>query len=215
MATPKGKRRHDHYPELPPLPTNHNTQSQEPDVIPTSSDPCIPSSSIKPPAGPPLGSSSIVPTPFSIYPSVEQTPSRKASKLAKSSLNASMSLDQDKDELSLPSPDFLPMNKKAMNAFKRPPAPGRTPSADSLTALRSVTNTPSRTPQMRLKGLGLVPGTPAKGHKNVRADVEHAEVALTTKNVGAANYAADAVPLGGGSIYEALGWNDTEVDDLI
>ena len=107
------------------------------------------------------------------------------------------------------------MKKKVMNGFKRPPAPGRTPSAESLKAMRSVTNTPSRTPQMRFKGLGLVPGTPAKGHKNARAGVEHAEVALTAKNVGVAKHVADAVPLGGGSIYEALGWNDTEVDDLM
>ena len=213
MATPKGKRQRDHYPELPLLPTNNNIQPREPDIIPPSSDPCIPSSSIKPPAGPSLGSSSALPTPFSIYPSVEQTPSRKPSRLANSSLDASMSIDHDKDELSLPSPDLPPL-KKAMNAFKRPPAPGRTPSAENLKALRSVINTPSRTPIHR-KGLRLVPGTPAKGHQNARADVEDAEVTLTAKAVGAANDATDAVQSGCDSIYEALGWNDTEVDDLI
>ena len=219
MATPKGKRRLDHYVELPPLPTNHNTQPQELDLIPPSSDPRIPSSSIKPATHPSLGSSSTVPTSFTIYPSVEQTPSRKPSKLAQSSLNASMFPDQDQDELSVPSPDLPPLKNKVMNAFKRPLAPGRTPSAESLKALRPVTNTPSRTTQMRFKGLdsrGLVPGTPAKGRPNARVDVEDAEMRLaSTRAVGPADDAVDGVELGGGSIYDALGWNDTEVDDLV
>ena len=68
---------------------------------------------------------------------------------------------------------------------------------------------------MGLDCRSLVAETPGKGCKKVGADVEDAEATLTTKNVGTANYAADAVQLGSGSIYEALGWDDTEVDDLI
>lgn len=185
MATPKVNRHKNLYPNLPRPQHSYLMEREEPALIPPSSDPRIPSSSIKPAALPELrlpdslAPASANPTNLRAFPTLDVTPSHRPSKLGRSLLSDSRSLAADldsdeaeaEDELSRGSP-ALPVIPKSQLTFKRPLLPGRTPSFESSRAGgdKAVQETPSRkkAPPTRWGGAvgtprGGVKGTPVKG----------------------------------------------------
>ncbi|MCJ1400190.1 hypothetical protein MMC11_003394 [Xylographa trunciseda] len=192
MATPKHNRLKNIYPRLSRPSHSLIVEHEEPDAIPPSSDPRIPSSSFKPSAVPaPTNTSSL----HSLFHNQITTPSHRLSK-SSTSLRPTIppSHDEDKpsqsspavlppptrhnddeDELSQPSPAF-PSLPRALAPFKRPLPPGRTPSFESPAHSRSSTHTPSRkgaarsyvvadTPSRKPPGRrapGAVAGTPVR-----------------------------------------------------
>lgn len=187
MATPKVNRHKNLYPNLPRPQYSYLMEREEPELIPPSSDPRIPSSSIKPAALPELrlpdnlAPASANPTNLRAFPVLDTTPSHRPSKLGRSLLSASRSLAADldpdeaeaeaEDELSQGSP-ALPVIPKSQLTFRRPALPGRTPSFELSRAGgdKAVQETPSRkkAPAMIWGGAvgtsrGGVKGTPVKG----------------------------------------------------
>ena len=130
-ATPKvGRQRHT-YPGLP----QPYDIPQEPNIISASSDPHVPSSSVRPTA-----SSLSVPlntvvstTPNNalqprrrLFPSVDGTPSRRASKLSRSTslhIPPTFQDEENEDELAQPSPKLPRLKRQASVSFKRPDLP--------------------------------------------------------------------------------------------
>ncbi|MCJ1382187.1 hypothetical protein MMC17_005299 [Xylographa soralifera] len=175
MATPKHNRLKNIHPRLPRSLHSVIAKQEDPDVIPPSSDPRVPSSSIKPPAQPAFTNASSI---HSLFPTQITTPSHRLSKLNTSlgpphstnhdedelsqSSTAMLALplthNADEDELSQPSP-ALPSLPRAQLPFKRPLPPRRMPSFESPACNRLSISTPSRKGPARSS---LVAETPSR-----------------------------------------------------
>jgi len=220
---------------------NNPMEREEPEMVPPSSDPRIPSSSIKPAALPelrlpeihaPPSAKAVNLRPFS---ALDVTPSHRTSKLGKSSLGSSLTLaadpflDDAEDELSGGSP-ALPAIPKSQLTFKRPLLPGRTPSFESPRASggKAVQETPSRkkAPPRRWAGTpgSRVEGTPVKGRSGVGVRGLNNTPAKPRSSLKAGKGAEGKIEKSRDgeeaeaekevSIYQTLGWDD-DVDDLI
>ena len=213
MATPKANRKGVVRSDLPAPPS---TQILQPDIVPPSSDPRIPSSSIRPtttslfhsrrpnlsrtPSKPMLHR----PGPF---PSVAATPSRRNSSLAQTSSNAN-ALSHDifafSHEGREPASPELPQPIARQISFKRPGLPSQAPF------------TPSKMRRRQSLKETVIDNTPVKVviGPAVAAD-ESLEPGITGELLegspaGCAKQQDDPQK----SIYEALGWDD-DVDDLL
>ena len=179
-------------------------------MIPPSSDPRIPSSSIRP-------SLLVDETNKSTnrhfswpVPTLEQTPSRKAARADTTSLCDAIKADQDVDELSQASSELPTLVSQPL--FTRPSAPGRRPSytlpplptTAQVTPSRKVattgnhTQTGSSIQDTPVKGGGKTP-TVEKLLDNVPKNLQTPKTAVITQQ----------------SIYESLGWGDNDVDELL
>ena len=220
MATPKVNRRTNLYPDLPRFPVPY-CQPDESHPIPPSSDPRIPSSTIKPATLPdlqlptPTANVNLTPSaerhlPFpkrpQLPPSLTTTPSHRPSKLSKSRLGDTLSAPHDEDELAQPSPQ-LPFLAESQLNLKRPLLIGRTSPFESPVS-KSVHDTPSRKRPPRQWAAGVrmeqqskVKDTPVKAKDRPAMDQHQPQV--HEQGVVAEK-----------SIYETLGWDD-DVDELM
>lgn len=205
MATPKRNRRKEVDFDLP-RPCNDIIEQQEPETIPPSSNPCIPSSSIRPLALPA--------SPSTILATVKQTPSRHPSKLTRSFSCSAVSMEGDQDNRSQPVTYHL-ISKQRLTTFKQSTLPdqGIRHPPHSLSHLEL--DTPSRKPHTRINfiepqgrtKLQPILTTPLKDR------VRHMYKVNVESNLKEVPSFSDPTSEKK-SIYETLGWNNDEFNDL-
>ncbi|KAL9112212.1 MAG: hypothetical protein Q9187_007812 [Circinaria calcarea] len=210
MATPKGNRHKDVFGGVPRLPAMYPHEPREPEFIPASSDPRIPSSSLRFKSTA-VGGVLATPNPKSTArrfrkpdPTVEQTPSRKLSRPGASPLSNEDKVDQDEDELGQESPK-LPILRSEQPAFKRPWHPHRTHSYDlpplpvtfpidpPLSAFGKMRQSIESTP-VKCKLMSVEESSPAPLRQAATPSKSDTQM----------------------SIYESLGWDDEhDIDELM
>ena len=179
------------------------------EVTTTSSDPCIPSSSVKPKAKKDEGLPRSIPESAvkslgKLQPTVEQIPSRKWSRLASVSLINQSQVNCEEDELNEESPK-LPVLSIEQPSFTRQFTPSRTSSYILSPQQRGIQETPTRKrpPSSKiLDELGLaVHDTPVKARPEAKESDD-----LLSKSEKSLNKLHPAEM--SQSIYESLGWDD-------
>jgi len=213
-ATPKGNRRGKPHASfnnvsgyrLPAISLTESTGRQEPEIIPSTSDPYIPSSSVRPSYDCMTSRKNISSTPRKSVQQdhrqsmVDQTPSRRASGLAKTTSLMEMVREEDgeEDDLCQSSPELPKLLKQPV--FKRPTLPTALP----------------ETPVKRQKQMVFTPvrqmGEVSPSEKRQQA-VPDTQIQITEeeKMVDELPESEDAAET---SIYQALGWDD-DFDDLM
>ena len=208
MATPKGNRRKNVFGHPPRLPTTNAEDSREPEVIPRSSGPRIPSSLVCPGrvAQSVDGATTIHPSWSKL--TVEQTPSRKATRVDKTSLRKTTEVNQDMDELCQASPELPVLVSR--HAITRPLAPSRTPSYTLPPLLATIQCTPSQKLARTDNNLAelSVGDTPVKSREIV-VSKKLVDEKLTSRQ-SPLNTARQQK-----SIYSSLGWDDNDEDELL
>ena len=219
MATPKGNRLKDVFGGLPNLPVPSSGESEDPERVPPSSDPRIPSSSIRPGlmratgrSGSAVVQTTIKPLPPRFQLTVERTPIRRQLMPSSSVLGGVENFEEHDDELSGPSPPELPVLNREKYPLKPPrPVPGRTPSYECAHLEGAVHETPTRS--------GLVDIITARLHQEIQDTPVKAGVTKRTEMSAGTAYqkpwSSPGAPDMGNSIYESLGWDDDDVDELM
>ena len=199
---------------LSKLPPPYIREEQRPEVTPASNDLRIPSSSIKPKSSiEEEWSSSVSRSTFKALDKsqliVEQTPSRKWSRLERTTLIDQIDYSQEEDELNEESPE-LPVHSKGQRPSKRSSVLSRTPSntlnPQQRVIQETVTGKRPSPDNDDIIGQG-VQGTPMKtrlGSEGGEASWSKPEEAATVLNQA-------KMPE---SIYESLGWDDDDIDEL-
>ena len=216
MATPKANRQSDFRHNLPALP---NTQTAEPEFITRSSDPRIPSSSIRPKATslfyPRKRNLSRTPSkpilPRLNYTSIKATPSRHTLLPSQTSLGAntvsrsSLGHEHEHDE---PSSPELPQFRSNESLFKRSGLSSKTSFTPSKAQRRQFLNESIVEGSIRNTPIKVIvePAIVTDRPSNRRDINECLEVSPDTKCPKQQAGAQE-------SIYDALGWDDG-IDDL-
>ena len=190
-------------------------EPEQPEAIPSSSGPRIPSSSIKPKVrngGDELSRS--IPQPVFKYlgepqPAVYQTPSRKRSHPAKTTLIHQDDSCREENRRNEESPE-LPILPSLLDSFKRPLASCRNPSYKLPSQQGNIQETPTRErlPSGNDDSLGQnLQDTPVKARPGSRGE---GFPFPKPEDSNGLPYQVE-VPK---SIYESLGWDENDVDEL-
>lgn len=211
----------------PTMQEQYQVQSEilESDIIAPSSDPKVPSSSMRPSGRSLLKKQTTISMtprkslglPNALQSSIEATPSGRASKqLQRSHLAAMIELEEDEaDDLGSPE---LPRLKSHRDGFKRPglPRAGEERASLSQTSLRSTPSKPRRsTVDVRERGNeSAIIATPVKGSAASAIPQSSPPVGLPAISARSPTRESSKSTEDEKSIYEALGWDD-DFDDLV
>ena len=215
-ATPKGNRRKDVFGGPSYLSMTHARELEQPEVVLSSSDPRIPSSSIKTQVrndGDELSRS--IPQPAFKHiggpqPAVYQTPSRKWSRPANTTLIHQDNSHHEENGLNEESPE-LPILPSLLDSSKRSLASSRNPSYKLPSQQWDIQETPTRKrlPSGNADSLGQnLQDMPVKARPGSRGG------GFPFSKLGKSNvmpHQAEAPK----SIYESLGWDDNDIDELV
>ncbi|KAL8682202.1 MAG: hypothetical protein Q9186_001740 [Xanthomendoza sp. 1 TL-2023] len=202
MATPSANRRRDVYVSQPSQLQKSMTMQVEPEEIPGSSCIRVPASIIKPPADVQVGSDSTMPR-KRLMPAIEQTPTRGPSKFSRANVMRNGNLDTA-EEVIAATPSSVTTARRPASVLKRGQGRADQPLPESF----GVQGTPSRRASTGLKtGLARsgIESSPVKPLGSVSANVAATSKTMTSAPIQKADP----------SIYQSLGWDDDDVDELL